>query len=335
MNKIVGFISSVVVLTLAAQIPLYSQTSVPLHPETPSNIATPAPEYAQPSSLGSAAPDANQLVIGIGDLLETSIFGADYSCGTNEKAQQTPGCTVRVSGAGDITLPFIGRVKVAGLTVEQAQDLVAKRLVEGRFYKNPQVTILQKEYSTQGISVLGEVQKPGIYPLLGPHTLLEAISMAGGTTIKAGNDVTITHRGTPNDPEHVVLNKDAAATVPVRPGDVVAVSKAGIVYVVGDVKLPSGVVMESSGLTVLQAVAMAQGANSTASLDNAKLIRSTATGKEEIPIPLKKILSSKATDVELQPGDILFIPSSAAKSAGRRGLEAILQTATGVAVYRR
>jgi polysaccharide export outer membrane protein len=248
---------------------------------------------------------------------------------------QTPGCAVRVSGVGDITLPLIGRIKVAGLTVEQAQTLVGNRLVEGRFYKNPQVTILQKEYSTQGISVLGEVQKPGIYPLLGPHTLMEAISMAGGTTIKAGNDVTITHRSQPNQSEHVVMNKDPTANVAVRPGDVVSVSKAGIVYVVGDVKLPSGVVMGNSGLTVLQAVAMAQGANSTASLDNSKLIRSTPQGKEEIPIPLKKILSSKAADVELQPGDILFIPNSAAKSAGRRGMEAILQTATGLAIYRR
>jgi polysaccharide biosynthesis/export protein len=102
------------------------------------------------------------------------------------------------------------------------------------------------------------------------------------------------------------------------------------------VRQPTGVVvMESSGLTVLKAIALAQGTNHTASLNNAKLIRNTPAGRREIPIPLSKILSSEAEDLQLQPEDILFVPSSAAKSATRRGLEAILQTATGVAIYSR
>jgi len=133
----------------------------------------------------------------------------------------------------------------------------------------------------------------------------------------------------------VDLSAPTSSSVLLTPGDTIVVSKAGIVYVVGDVRQPTGVVMESTGLTVLKAIAMAQGTNSTASLNNAKLIRNTPEGKREIPISLSKILSNKAEDLQLQPEDILFVPSSAAKSATRRGLEAILQTATGVAVYGR
>ena len=125
------------------------------------------------------------------------------------------------------------------------------------------------------------------------------------------------------------------ANIPVYPGDTVVVSKAGVVYVTGDVKLPGGFIMENAHMTILQAVAMAQGANPTAALDRAKLIRNSGQGSqpEEIPISLKKILSAKAPDMNLQPNDIVFVPKSAAKSAGRRTLSAIVETATGMAVY--
>jgi polysaccharide export outer membrane protein len=270
----------------------------------------------------------SELTIASGDLLEVSLFGTDFSCGANKT-----GCEVRVDGSGSVTLPLIGPVRVGGLNVTQAEQVIAARLSEGGFFNNPQVTIIQKEYATQGISVLGEVQKPGIYSLLGSHTMLQAISAAGGTTVKAGNDVRLIRADHPHEPQHVDLSSQTSLQL--MPGDTIVVSKAGIVYVVGDVHLPAGVVMESSGLTVLKAIAMAQGTNATASLDKAKLIRNTPGGRQEIPISLRKILSNKAADLELQPEDILFIPSSAAKSATRRGLEAILQMATGVAIYRR
>jgi polysaccharide export outer membrane protein len=229
-------------------------------------------------------------------------------------------------------------VKVAGATVGEAEKTIAASLTKGGFFNDPQVSIFEKEYSTQGISVMGEVQKPGIYALLGPHTLFDAISAAGGTTPKAGRTATITHRGQPGKPESVTLNYtpdgQAQSNVPVNPGDTVVVTKAGIVYVIGDVQKPSGIVLENSNLSVLQAIAMAEGAKSTAALNRAKLIRRTPNGPQEIPLPLQNILSAKAPDVTLQPDDIVFVPNSAAKSATRRGLEAILQTATGLAIYR-
>ena len=304
-----------------------SGSVAPGPPEKSSPLAESSSERASENSTTTSGPE---MKIASGDLLEVSVFGADFSCGSAKGD-----CEARVSSSGDIVLPLIGAVKVAGLTVDQAEQIVALRLSQGEFYNSPQVTISQKEYATQGISIAGEVGKPGIYTLLGDHKLLQVVSAAGGTTVKAGDDVIIIHKDNPTQPQHVDLSSVTGGNTPLAPGDTVVVSKAGIVYVVGDVKQPSGIVMERSGLTVLKAIAMAQGTNSTAALNDAKLIRQTPQGKQEIPIPIKKIMFDKAPDVELQPEDILFIPNSLAKSATRRSLEAVLQAATGIAIYGR
>ena len=303
----------------------WAQTRSQPTPVVPAT-ATPA-SAAQNSTAAKTTAENSEMTIGEGDLLEVSVYGApDF-----EKKE------VRVSGTGDIVLPMIGRQHVQGLTVQQAQDLIAKKLTEGEFYNGPQVSIFIKEYIGEGVSVLGEVQKPGVYPLLGQHRLFDAISMAGGTTPKAGRVVTISRRADPNKPITVSLGNDfqgsTEGNVEVFPGDTVMVSKAGIVYVVGDVKLPGGFVMEHGSMTVLQAVALAQGANPTAALNSSKLIRKVDGNQQEVPIQLKEILSSKSPDVKVQPDDIVFIPNSAAKSAMRRSLEMIVQTASGMAIY--
>lgn len=287
----------------------------------------------QPAQLGVPPPaespsgGGTELIIGSGDLLEVSVYGAP------EFARQ-----IRVADSGEVSLPMIGSVHLAGLTVQQAEQLVQKHLSDGGFFNNPQVSILEKEYATQGISVLGEVQKPGIYPLLGSRKLSDAISAAGGLTPKAGNTITVTHRSVPPQTKTVVLASHDAFTPEVNleifPGDTVAVSKAGIVYVVGDVRLPAGFVMENSQMTVLQAIAMAQGTNNTAKLDKTILIRKTSDGPQEISIQLTKIMAAKSPDISLKADDIVFVPRSAGKAAATRTLEAILQTAVGVAIYR-
>jgi polysaccharide export outer membrane protein len=292
--------------------------------QTAVNSVPPAAAAPASTPTGSASPD---LLVGAGDLLEISVYGApDF-----DKKE------VRVSGTGDIGLPLIGPVHVAGKTVQEVQNLIAQKLVQGEFFVNPQVSVFAKEYATQGVTVLGEVLKPGVYPVLGSRRLFDAISLAGGLTPKAGNVVTVTRRDDPSHPEKVILTGATQAStqgnVDVLPGDTVVVSKAGLVYVVGDVKLPGGFVMENGKMTILQAVAMAQGANPTASLNKAKLIRTTATGQTETPLDLKNILASKAPDMPLQAEDVLFVPNSTGKTAGRSGLTTILSTLSGIAIY--
>jgi polysaccharide export outer membrane protein len=267
------------------------------------------------------------MLVGPGDLLKITVLGAP------EFDQE-----LRVSSNGDAVLALIGSFHVGGLSTEQAGHLIRKKLMDGGFFSDPQVSVFEKEYATQGVSVLGEVQKPGVYPLIGPHRLFDVLSQAGGTTAKAGMQVTITHQNDQHSPQVVMMSSEPLANneanAEVRPGDTVVVSKAGIIYVVGDVHKPSGFVMENNGMTVLQALAMAEGPNGTAALNGSKIIRRGPTGPGEVHIDLKKMLAAKAPDLKLQAEDILFIPRSAAKNAGAQTLDAIVRVATGVAVYR-
>jgi polysaccharide export outer membrane protein len=277
----------------------------------------------------AAISTAPELRIGSGDLLEISLYGAPEF----DKFQ------ARVSGTGDVVLPFIGAQHLAGLSVAEAQKLISRKLADGDYFHDPQVVVFVREYVTQGVSVLGEVQKPGFYPLLGARRLFDVISQAGGLTSKAGRVINIAHREHPDTPQTLTLGDEVQGSVEgntaVFAGDTIVVSKAGIVYVVGDVRLPGGFIMENGEITVLQALALAQGANPTASLNKAKLIRTTDGKREETPIALKSVLGGKADDRKLKRGDILFVPASAGKSAARRSMDAIIQTATGVAIYGR
>jgi polysaccharide biosynthesis/export protein len=167
---------------------------------------------------------------------------------------------------------------------------------------------------SQAISVLGEVTKPGVYPVSSARKLFDMISAAGGMTQKAGRDILITHRNQPNNVQKITLSsepdKQREGNVDVFPGDTIVVTEAAIGYVVGDVKLPGGFSIDKSkGLTVLQALALAQGTNSTAKLNSVKIIHEKEQGRET-SIDLKKILEGKAEDVKLEADDILFVPHS-------------------------
>jgi polysaccharide export outer membrane protein len=269
------------------------------------------------------------LHIGPGDLLEIKVFGAP------ELQNQ-----LRVSSGGDITMPLIGPLKVAGSTPEDAQKAIETRLLSGGYLRDPHVNVQIKEFATQGISVLGEVAHPGVYPLLGSRRLFDALAAAGGTTTRAGKTVVITHRATPEAQNVLALARNpqesAKQNVELQPGDTVIIAKAGIVYVSGDVRMPGGYVMDNNeNLTVLQAVALAQGLNATASANNARIIRRNSGTLEQIPVQLKAIMASKSPDIALENEDVLFVPNSASKSAARRSLESIVQVATGLAIYRR
>lgn len=285
---------------------------------------------ASPSRQSSSAIETSASIrIAPGDLLELKVFGAPEL-----------GSTVRVSGEGEIAIALIGSVRVAGLTPEQAQTQIEQRFRDGGYLRSPHVSILAKEFASQGISVLGEVTHPGVYPLLGSHRLLDAIAAAGGTTAYAGKTVAVSHRNDSDAGQEIVLARSADAgwtqNIDLRPGDTVIVSRAGIVYVSGDVRTPGGFVMnQKDNLTVLQAIALAQGLNPTASLNSARIIRRRAGTLKEIPVPLKEIMQAKSPDLDLQDADVLFVPSSASKSAARKSLESIVQVATGLAIYRR
>jgi polysaccharide biosynthesis/export protein len=265
--------------------------------------------------------------IGAGDLIEMSVFDTPELSGK-----------LRVSNTGDVVLPLLGSIHVAGLTANEIQNIIRQKFIDGSFLKDPQVTIFVSEYATQGVSVLGEVKAPGVYPAFGPHNLVDYISFAGGLTILAGTDVTITRVAHPDDPEHVKISSSSAPKLlnnpEIFPGDSIFVEKTGLIYVIGDVFRPGGFPMDHDDhLTVLQAIALAQGTTYAAKKNAIIIIRTTPDGHRAITIDLQRILASKAEDQPLQDNDILFVPNSFSKTA-LKNMESILPIAASAAIYR-
>jgi polysaccharide export outer membrane protein len=266
--------------------------------------------------------------------------------------------TVRVANDGTISLALIGHVQVAGFTTEQLRKELEQRWGQS-YLENPQVTVFVREFHAQPVSVIGAVERPGIYELKGPRTLIEILSMAGGLAkvgTAPGRTVVVTRRGGFGEELQLVegmklvgadkieINlrrllyaRDEGLNIEVKPYDTISVSRADIVYVVGDVKRPGGFVLaDRENLTVLQALALAEGLNGTAAKRRARIIRRDASGsRTEIPVDLAKILDGRSQDVELAANDVLFVPVSTGKAAARRGAEAVLGTISGVLIYRR
>jgi len=263
--------------------------------------------------------------LGPGDLVEVSVYNIPE---LTTKA--------RISNNGDLYLPLIDYIHVADLTQEEAQELLEKRYADGGFVNNPHVTVFVAEYSSGAISLLGEVARPGPYPMIGERRLYDIFSTAGGLTEKAGKTVVITHRNDVEHPVTVHLADNMAQTpqtnIPIQQGDTIVVQRAGVVYVVGDVGRPSGFLMDNDNLTVLRAIALAGGTTRTAKLSGAKLLRKTPDGVQETTIELNKILRAKAPDIAMKADDVLFVPSSAGKVAAYRGTEAIMQTASALSI---
>ncbi|MGO8935519.1 MAG: polysaccharide biosynthesis/export family protein [Terracidiphilus sp.] len=263
--------------------------------------------------------------LGIGDLIEISVFGVpDLSTKT------------RIGGSGDIYLPLIDYVHVADLTSDEAQTLIQKRLEDGGFVRGPHVSIFVNESASQAITLAGEVNHPGTYPAIGERRLFDLISAAGGLSDKAGRKVTIERRGNPGQRVELQLSsnlaEDTENNVDVFPGDTIIVSRAGIIYVVGDVNHPSGFLMEDSGLSVLKALALAGGSTRTSAFKKTTILRQTPNGIQEIPIDLRKVLYAKAPDMALVKGDVLFVPGSGAKAAAYRTADAAMSMTTALAI---
>jgi polysaccharide export outer membrane protein len=263
--------------------------------------------------------------LGAGDLLEVSVYNVPELTSK-----------VRVSNSGDVYLPLIDYVHVDGLTQEEAQTVIEKRLEEGGFVRNPHVTIFVDEASSQGVTVIGEVAKPGIYPDVVDHRLYEVISEAGGFTQNASRKIAILRKGE-KAPLRIDLPRNLAddlnANVEIMPGDTITVPRAPIIYVVGDVGRPSGLLVDNGQLTVLQALALAGGTNHTAKLGGARIIRKGPNGMSETKVEIKKMLEAKSPDVTLQADDILFVPVSGGRVIAGKTMEMAMAAATAATVY--
>ncbi len=256
---------------------------------------------------------------------------------------------------GNVTLPRIGRVHASGKTVEELESEIASRYKE--YLQEPVVSVSVADYHSQPISILGAVESPGVHQIRGNKSLFEVISEAGGLKDDAGNTITITRKlengmlplkdattdasGKFSVAEmnirSVMSAKDPGQNIAVKPYDVITVPKADLIYVIGSVKRPGGFPLsERANMTVLEALALAQGLEKTAASGRAKILRTDdiTHQRSEIYVNVQKMMEGKLDDAPLLANDILFVPSSTGKTVTYRALEALVSTGTGIAIYR-
>ena len=273
-----------------------------------------------------AVAQKESLLIGPGDLIQVDVLD------TPEMEQQ-----VRVTDDGSASLAYVGTVQVGGKTPAAAADAIRLLLISKNVMKHPQVTVRVQEYSTQDVSVLGQVRTPGAYPLTTPQPVLRVLSLAGGVTDIADREVTIKRHGSSEQLSYMLSNdpqKMLTDMVMVNPGDIVMVPKAPIIYIMGDVGRPGGYAMSSneSHLTLLQAIARAGSANKTSVQSKVRLIRNTDHGEKEIPIHLDAMEKGKIPDIDLQANDIIYVPFSWMKNIAMSGSQIAASTASA-AIY--
>jgi polysaccharide export outer membrane protein len=246
---------------------------------------------------------------------------------------------VRVSATGTVTLPMVSEVALGGLDEHGAALAIEAALVAKGMLLHPQVSVLVTAYAGQDVSVLGEVARPGVYPYTLHHRLLDLISAASGLAPSAGRLVNIFHRDDAKTPHPVVLDPSGIDTgsdhnPELVPGDTVQVSRAGLVYVIGDVVRPGGFPVDpAQGLTVVQALSLAWGPSQNAAAGKALLIREQNGGRTITTLNLKRMIHGLEPDQPVRDRDILFVPDSTARALWNRTLEAAIQSAIGVTIY--
>lgn len=278
--------------------------------------------------------------IGAGDILTVTIADAPEFSGR-----------VRVSDSGTIDVPGLPAPVVAeGATSSELAHIIGEALIDAKQLREPKVGVFIEEFHGRTVTVLGTVTKPGVYALQRRTTVIEALSLAGGLLPNAGNTVTIV-RGPASaestgtavgsvrviDLNRVVTGKDLEANIEVQNGDIVNVSSSDLVYVVGAVTKPGGFVLPepSAGMSVVQAVSMAQGFTPVAAIHDGLIIRqsSSDSARQMVRVDIARMMNGTTTDVQLAPNDILYIPESGARKTLHVMGEVAMAAVNGVAIY--
>jgi polysaccharide export outer membrane protein len=269
------------------------------------------------------------LLIGPGDVVNVQVF-------------DTPDLSesARVTDSGELPLILGGNIRLASLTPAEAARSIETALIQAHVMYSPRVLVTVTQYATQNVTIFGQVARPGAYPIDTPRSVVDVLTLAGGLTDLADRHLTIERHRSQKQIAYFVSN--GAADLPdqsvlVYPGDKVLVPKAGMIYVLGDVGRPGGYPMTNneSALTALQAVALAGGTSTSAVASRAKLIRLAPGGSySTAPLPLSAMQKGKKPDLQLQAGDIIYVPFSYLRNAAL-GIGNIAAATAGAAIYTR
>jgi polysaccharide export outer membrane protein len=278
-------------------------------PEVQLELA-PVPVSPPETDRGSSA-SVPEYRIGPGDVLALDVFG-------HEELSRK----VRVETSGSVRLPLIGKLDLAGLTLDEAEYALTERLFENQILNNPQLSLSVDEYHSQSVSVQGAVEKPGSYQLLGRRTLLDILGEAGGLTGssgRAGERIFIFRLGSDGgegekleiDIDRLMTQGDMSLNVAIEPGDIVLVphEQSARVFVSGAVEKPGPVTFATSEpITILQALSFAGGTTLRARLGKVTVLRKLPDGSEErLFFDIKKIRKGEKPDALLQNNDTVLV----------------------------
>jgi polysaccharide biosynthesis/export protein len=261
-----------------------------------------------------------------GDIIAIATYGAPELSTTATTTVDLPGSVattpvqgIKVGAQGEIVLPYLGVVKVGGMTQAEASEYLEKSLKDAGILVNPQVTVELVDSPTRVITVMGEVQHPSTVPAFGELRLLDVISACGGFTPLASHTLTVRRRGQ-DEPITILLGTDPRNTdetnIPLMAGDTVIVPKVGSIFVVGQVHTPEAIPLASNTpITVLRAISISGGLNFGAALSKTVIIRTLPNNQRvEISLDLKKIMNGKQKDVALASDDVLLVPTNGFKA---------------------
>jgi polysaccharide biosynthesis/export protein len=264
--------------------------------------------------------------IGPSDLIAVSIYDAP------ELSR-----TIRVGADGYFALPMLKqRLMAKGLYPADLETAISAALRDEEILVNPVVTVTIAEYHSHPISVSGSVKVPLVFQAEGPTTLLEAIARAQGLNADAGREILISRPQPGPDGKSVMLTRrisvrslfddaDPELNVTLTGGEEIRVPEIGKIYVMGNVKKSGAFpVQDGADTTVMQMLALAEGLSPFANKQAFIYRREAAGSKNEIAVPLDKIMKRQAPDVPLTANDILYIPDNRGRRIGMAALEKIL-----------
>ena len=351
------FIRSCARTALAATLALCAAGTVRLSAQdlervgpVPPGTRTGTKQAAQKPADVPAAPSENgpssDYVIGPEDVIQITVFDVPD---LNQ--------TVRVANDGTIAMPLLGRMQASGLTADQLRDQLETALGKN-LVQNPQVSVFVQQFQARPVSIVGAVEKPGLYQITGPRSLVEMLSLAGGLakrgTAPAGKYIYVTRpRGFNNlkvvpgmreiapdkiaiDVHDLLYTQATGLNISIQSHDIIAVAKADVIYVAGNgVRKQGGFVLEDrDSVTAVQALAMAEGFAPNADKHQARIIHTKADGsRTETYIDIEKVIREKAPDPVLAANDILYVPTSAGKAAAKKTVETIVQTVSGFLIF--
>lgn len=282
--------------------------------------------------IGATQDDTDALYrIGAGDVLEVRVFNRP----------QLSREAVRVNNGGIISLPMIDEEIQAGCRSEsELASEIAQRYL--KLLRQPRVEVFVKEFNSNPVAVIGAVDKPGQFQLRRRVRLLELISLAGGPTERAGDRVLVSHGptgascletsqvedGFASYNLNSMLKGETATNPYALPGDIISIPEAQQAFVVGNVFKPGSVPLKEA-LTVSQALAMAGGTLPDTRKDRVRILRQSPNTetRTELVVDLNAISQLKANDVQLQPNDIVEVPTSTGKRF-LRSLGSVIAPAT-------